>query len=70
MTSTPLETTLDDLLTFIKQARGFDFTGYKRSSLERRIAKRMTDVGVEGYVDYIDHLSCIRRSSPTSSTRS
>ena len=56
MTPTPRETTLDDLLAFIKQARGFDFTGYKRSTLERRIAKRMTDVGVDGYVDYIDHL--------------
>jgi two-component system CheB/CheR fusion protein len=56
MTPAPPETTLEDLLGFIKSARGFDFTGYKRSSLERRIGKRMSDVGVERHVDYIDYL--------------
>ncbi len=50
------ETTLDGLLDFVKQARGFDFTGYKRSSIERRVAKRMGDLGVERYDDYIDYL--------------
>jgi two-component system CheB/CheR fusion protein len=44
------------LLEFIHESRGFDFTGYKRSSIERRVAKRMTDVGVERYEDYIDYL--------------
>jgi two-component system, chemotaxis family, CheB/CheR fusion protein len=52
----PPGTTLDDLLTFIKATRGFDFTGYKRSSLERRIGKRMSDVGCERYEDYVDYL--------------
>jgi two-component system CheB/CheR fusion protein len=28
---------LEELLTFIKEERGFDFTGYKRPSLMRRI---------------------------------
>ena len=32
------------LLLYLKEARGFDFTGYKRSSLSRRISKRMADV--------------------------
>jgi two-component system CheB/CheR fusion protein len=50
------DVTLDALLEFVKQSRGFDFTGYKRSSIERRIAKRMSEVGVDGYEDYIDHL--------------
>ena len=36
--------------------RGFDFTGYKRSSLERRIGKRMEAVGVPAYADYLDYL--------------
>jgi two-component system CheB/CheR fusion protein len=49
-------TTLDALLEFVNQSRGFDFTGYKRSSIERRIAKRMAEVGVERYEDYIDYL--------------
>src|SRR3954471_1879403 len=56
MTSTPTETTLDELLEFIKSARGFDFTGYKRSTLERRIAKRMSEVGAEHYSAYVEQL--------------
>ena len=50
------ETTLDGLLEFVNDTRGFDFTGYKRPSIERRVAKRMTDVGVDGYDEYIDYL--------------
>ncbi|MFI6054025.1 hypothetical protein ACIBCO_28530 [Streptomyces violascens] len=37
---------LEDLLGFIRDARGFDFTGYKRSTLGRRIRKRMIDAGI------------------------
>ncbi|MEU6115448.1 CheR family methyltransferase [Streptomyces sp. NPDC047117] len=47
---------LEGLLTFLRDARGFDFTGYKRSSLTRRIRKRMTDVEVGSYADYRDML--------------
>ncbi|MEV8017013.1 CheR family methyltransferase [Streptomyces sp. NPDC086554] len=47
---------LEDLLRFIRDARGFDFTGYKRSTLGRRIRKRMDDVGVRDYADYRDLL--------------
>ncbi|MFI7063736.1 CheR family methyltransferase [Kribbella sp. NPDC050124] len=47
---------LELLLTFIRDSRGFDFTGYKRSSLTRRIRKRMNDVGIAGYLDYRDLL--------------
>jgi two-component system CheB/CheR fusion protein len=46
----------DALLEHLKSSRGFDFTGYKRSSLERRIAKRMEAVGVDGYEAYLDRL--------------
>jgi two-component system CheB/CheR fusion protein len=49
-------TTLDALLEFVKDARGFDFTGYKRSSIERRVAKRLDAVGVGGYDEYIEYL--------------
>ncbi|HEX4804511.1 MAG TPA: CheR family methyltransferase [Conexibacter sp.] len=44
------------LLDHLKRSRGFDFTGYKRSSLERRIAKRMEVVEVEDYLAYLDFL--------------
>ncbi|MGW2817410.1 CheR family methyltransferase [Streptomyces sp. NPDC001415] len=47
---------LEDLLRFIRDARGFDFTGYKRSTLGRRIRKRMGDAGVHDYADYQDLL--------------
>jgi two-component system CheB/CheR fusion protein len=44
------------LLDYIHRSRGFDFTGYKRSSLTRRMAKRMQVVGVEGFGPYVDYL--------------
>ncbi|MCW3009688.1 MAG: chemotaxis protein CheR [Solirubrobacterales bacterium] len=47
---------LDNLLEYLKLARGFDFTGYKRTTLERRITKRMEEVGVADYATYRDHL--------------
>jgi two-component system CheB/CheR fusion protein len=50
------DSTLEDLLVFIRDARGFDFTGYKRSSLARRIRKRMYEAGSPDYVDYRDRL--------------
>jgi two-component system CheB/CheR fusion protein len=48
--------TLESLLDYLKRARGFDFSGYKRSSLERRIRKRMHEVEVERYDEYQDYL--------------
>jgi two-component system CheB/CheR fusion protein len=50
------DSTLEDLLVFIRDARGFDFTGYKRSSLARRIRKRMYEAGSSDYVEYRDRL--------------
>jgi two-component system, chemotaxis family, CheB/CheR fusion protein len=50
------DSTLEELLVFIRDARGFDFTGYKRSSLARRIRKRMHEAGAVDYVDYRDRL--------------
>lgn len=47
---------VDPLLEYLKNTRGFDFTGYKRASLERRIVKRMQTVGVPTFADYIDYL--------------
>ncbi|OLF17242.1 CheR family methyltransferase [Actinophytocola xanthii] len=44
------------LLSYLKEARGFDFTGYKRTSLSRRVRRRMSQVTLEGYGDYIDLL--------------
>jgi two-component system, chemotaxis family, CheB/CheR fusion protein len=51
-----VEPDFEALLEFLKRDRGFDFTGYKRSSLRRRIRKRMQQLGLEGDSDYLDHL--------------
>lgn len=44
------------LLDYVKRSRGFDFTGYKRTSLMRRVTKRMQSVGIEQYGNYLDYL--------------
>src|SRR5436305_4412472 len=47
-----VEPALEELLEFLRTSRGFDFTGYKRGSLGRRITKRMHAVGVDDYHAY------------------
>src|SRR5256885_15055854 len=47
----------DELLNLLKQSRGFDFTGYKRPSLFRRVRKRMQAAGVATFGDYITVLN-------------
>jgi two-component system CheB/CheR fusion protein len=44
------------LLDYIKHSRGFDFTGYKRTSLRRRVDKRMRTVDIQTFDDYVDYL--------------
>ena len=44
------------LLAYLKTSRGFDFSGYKRSTLMRRVEKRMQTVGAASYADYHDYL--------------
>ena len=50
------EQDLEVLLEYLKRNRGFDFTGYKRASLARRIQKRMHAVNIARYSDYVDYL--------------
>jgi len=47
---------LEALLEYIREERGFDFTGYKRSSLARRIQRQMQDGRVESYAAYREYL--------------
>lgn len=44
------------LLHYLRLTHGFDFTGYKRPSLMRRVQGRMQMLPVESYSDYIDYL--------------
>ncbi len=52
----PADPQFEALLVHLKESRGFDFTGYKRSSLVRRVARRMSQVGAATYPEYTDHL--------------
>jgi two-component system, chemotaxis family, CheB/CheR fusion protein len=52
----PPDAAFEALLQFLKRTRGFDFTGYKRASLERRFRRRMDAVGLESFGDYLDYL--------------
>ena len=47
---------LEALLEYLRDARGFDFTGYERASLTRRIERRMQQVDAEGYGSYMTML--------------
>lgn len=48
--------TLESLLEYLKRSRGFDFTAYKRSTLGRRIDKRLQALGLENHSQYLDFL--------------
>ena len=55
MTATEPED-FEDLLLMLKETRGFDFTGYKRSTLQRRIHRRMALLSVATFSEYRDYL--------------
>ena len=44
------------LLRYMRDSRGFDFTGYKRTSLMRRVRHRMDAAGYETFEEYLDLL--------------
>src|SRR5436305_9983987 len=56
MATTDNDPHVESLLSFLNESRGFDFTGYKRSSLVRRVDRRMHQMGVGSYADYLDCL--------------
>ena len=46
-----------ELLEYIRTSRGFDFTGYKPTTLMRRVNKRMNSLtNIENFTDYQDYL--------------
>ncbi len=56
MSSSQPDLQFEALLDYLRQNRGFDFTGYKRSSLMRRVQKRMQPLEIETYSQYQDYL--------------
>ncbi len=51
-----LDPDFEELLVFLRDSRGVDFTGYKRASLRRLVARRMHSVGVPEVSAYLDQL--------------
>jgi hypothetical protein len=47
---------LEELLIYLRDARGFDFSGYKRAGLARRLGKRMQALKLNAFLDYVDYL--------------
>ena len=56
MKATQVSPEFDSLLEYLKNSRGFDFTGYKRPSLIRRVNRRMETLGIKSYESYQDYL--------------
>ncbi len=56
MNNPELNSDFEALLNYLKLNRGFDFTGYKRPSLMRRVHIRMQLAQIETYSDYTDYL--------------
>lgn len=55
MTSS-VEIDFERLLQYLKQSRGFDFSAYKRTTLQRRVQKRMQQKHINSYSEYVDYL--------------
>ena len=58
------------LLHFLRDSRSFDFTGYKRPSLMRRVRHRMREIGIDSFEDYQDVLQLQQSEFTAFSTRS
>lgn len=69
-TTPPPNGELEALLEYLYERRNFDFRGYKRASLTRRIFKRMQIINIEDYQRYMEVLEANQASSPNCSTRS
>src|SRR5258705_4382794 len=56
MTTEDTTEAFESLLDYLKRNRGFDFNGYKRPSLTRRVQKRLDIVGIGSFEEYRDYL--------------
>jgi hypothetical protein len=56
LSSPPSPEQFEGLLEYLHRSRGFDFTAYKRSSLERLVQKRIRAANLDGYSAYGDYL--------------
>ena len=50
------EDTLNDLLHVLAGQRRFDFRGYKRTTVERRFRRRMSQLNIQSYEEYAEYI--------------
>ncbi len=53
---TKTDESFEALLRYMRDSRGFDFTGYKRATLMRRVRHRMAQAGYDTFEEYLDLL--------------
>ena len=53
---TKTDESFEALLRYMRDSRGVDFTGYKRTTLMRRVRHRMAQAGYETFDQYLDLL--------------
>jgi two-component system CheB/CheR fusion protein len=46
----------ENLIEYLRESRGVDFTGYKRASLIRRVAQRCHELSIDSFAAYLDYL--------------
>jgi len=46
----------ENLIEYMRESRGVDFTGYKRTTLVRRVAKRCQELRIDNFASYLDYL--------------
>lgn len=51
------DVSLKDLLQELAEQRGFDFRGYKKTTLERRFRRRMFQLNTGSYADYGEYIN-------------
>jgi two-component system CheB/CheR fusion protein len=56
VTTDAADPSFERLLEYVRETRGFDYSGYKRPSLTRRFQKRMDVVGAATFDEYRDYL--------------
>jgi two-component system, chemotaxis family, CheB/CheR fusion protein len=52
----PSDPAFEELLDFVRDSRGFDYSGYRRPTLVRRVQRRMDAVGAATYAEYRHHV--------------
>ena len=50
------EQTLRGLVEALAEERGLDLRGYKQTSLERRVRRRMQQLGIDSYAEYLERI--------------